>query len=153
MSVSDLERITGFTYFPNVPQAPKTHTKHQIGDCNMEIRKIMGISTIAAILILMGSVLLVLGTVPMKNKIEGKNLVVKYIIGKDVIDLSDAVFLPVPDDVNHNIIRVGGTSIGRKHSGNFKNIKTKTKYKFYLTGKGERTYFEIGTTKYLVDGI
>lgn len=78
----------------------------------------MGISTIAAILILMGSVLLVLGTVPMKNKIEGKNLVVKYIIGKDVIDLSDAVFLPVPDDVNHNIIRVGGTSIGRKHSGN-----------------------------------
>lgn len=119
----------------------------------MEIRKIMGISTIAAILILMGSVLLVLGTVPMKNKIEGKNLVVKYIIGKDVIDLSDAVFLPVPDDVNHNIIRVGGTSIGRKHSGNFKNIKTKTKYKFYLTGKGERTYFEIGTTKYLVDEI
>ena len=23
-SVSDLEKITGFTYFPNVPQAPKT---------------------------------------------------------------------------------------------------------------------------------
>ena len=23
MSVSDLEKITGFTYFPNVPQAPK----------------------------------------------------------------------------------------------------------------------------------
>ena len=24
MSVSDLEKITGFTYFPNVPQAPKS---------------------------------------------------------------------------------------------------------------------------------
>ena len=23
MSVSDLEKITGFTYFPNVPNAPK----------------------------------------------------------------------------------------------------------------------------------
>ena len=27
MSVSDLEKITGFTYFPNVPQAPKTTYK------------------------------------------------------------------------------------------------------------------------------
>ena len=33
------------------------------------------------------------------------------------------------------------------------NIKTKTKYKFYLTGKGARTYFEIGNDKYLVDGV
>ena len=24
MSVSDLEKLTGFTYFPNVPQAPKS---------------------------------------------------------------------------------------------------------------------------------
>ena len=27
MSVSDLEQITGFTYFPNVPQAPKESYK------------------------------------------------------------------------------------------------------------------------------
>jgi DNA/RNA endonuclease G (NUC1) len=27
MSVSDLEKITGFTYFPNVPQAPKDSYK------------------------------------------------------------------------------------------------------------------------------
>jgi hypothetical protein len=33
------------------------------------------------------------------------------------------------------------------------NTKTRTKYKFYLTGKGERTYFEIGSEKYLVDGV
>ena len=110
-------------------------------------------STLAAILITIGAVLLVLGTLPMENKVEGKNLVVKFIIGKKVIDISDAVVMPVPDEVNHNIIRVGGTSIGKKHSGNFMNTKTKTKYKFYLTGKGERTYFEIGSDKYLIDGI
>ena len=110
-------------------------------------------STLAAILITIGAVLLVLGTLPMENKIEGKNLVVKFVIGKKVIDISDAVVMPVPDEVNHNIIRVGGTSIGKKHSGNFMNTKTKTKYKFYLTGKGERTYFEIGSDKYLIDGI
>lgn len=110
-------------------------------------------STLAAILITIGAVLLVLGTVPMENKVEGKNLVVKFVIGKKVIDISDAVVMPVPDEVNHNIIRVGGTSIGKKHSGNFMNTKTKTKYKFYLTGKGERTYFEIGSDKYLIDGI
>mgnify|MGYP003466919510 FL=1 len=110
-------------------------------------------STLAAILITVGAVLLVLGTLPMENKVEGKNLVVKFVIGKKVIDISDAVVMPVPDEVNHNIIRVGGTSIGKKHSGNFMNTKTKTKYKFYLTGKGERTYFEIGSDKYLIDGI
>ena len=110
-------------------------------------------STLAAILITVGAVLLVLGTLPMENKVEGKNLVVKFVIGKKVIDVSDAVVMPVPDEVNHNIIRVGGTSIGKKHSGNFMNTKTKTKYKFYLTGKGERTYFEIGSDKYLIDGV
>ena len=110
-------------------------------------------STLAAILITIGAVLLVLGTLPMENKVEGKNLVVKFVIGKKVIDISDAVVMPVPDEVNHDIIRVGGTSIGKKHSGNFMNTKTKTKYKFYLTGKGERTYFEIGSDKYLIDGI
>lgn len=116
-------------------------------------KKIMLTSTLAAILIIVGAVLLVLGTLPMENKVEGKNLVVKFVIGKKVIDISDAVVMPVPDEVNHNIIRVGGTSIGKKHSGNFMNTKTKTKYKFYLTGKGERTYFEIGSDKYLIDGI
>ena len=110
-------------------------------------------STLAALLITVGAVLLVLGTLPMENKVEGKNLVVKFVIGKKVIDISDAVVMPVPDEVNHNIIRVGGTSIGKKHSGNFINTKSKTKYKFYLTGKGERTYFEIGSDKYLIDGI
>ena len=110
-------------------------------------------STLAAILITIGAVLLVLSTLPMENKVEGKNLVVKFVIGKKVIDISDAVVMPVPDEVNHNIIRLGGTSIGKKHSGNFMNTKTKTKYKFYLTGKGERTYFEIGSDKYLIDGI
>ena len=116
-------------------------------------KKIMLTSTLAAILTTVGAVLLVLGTLPMENKVEGKNLVVKFVIGKKVIDVSDAVVMPVPDEVNHNIIRVGGTSIGKKHSGNFMNTKTKTKYKFYLTGKGERTYFEIGSDKYLIDGI
>lgn len=110
-------------------------------------------STLAAVLITVGAVLLVLGTLPMENKVEGKNLVVKFVIGKKVIDISDAVVMPVPDEVNHNIIRVGGTSLGKKHSGNFMNTKTKTKYKFYLTGKGERTYFEIGSDKYLVDDV
>lgn len=124
------------------------HTAYSI-----KTKKIMLTSTLAAIFITVGAVLLVLGTLPMENKVEGKNLVVKFVIGKKVIDISDAVVMPVPDEVNHNIIRVGGTSIGKKHSGNFMNTKTKTKYKFYLTGKGERTYFEIGSDKYLIDGI
>ena len=33
------------------------------------------------------------------------------------------------------------------------NTKTRTRYKFFLTGHGERVYFEIGDKKYLVDGL
>ena len=120
---------------------------------NIKNKKIMLTPILAAVLITVGAVLLVLGTLPMENKVEGKNLVVKFVVGKKIIDISDAVVMPVPDEVNHNIIRVGGTSVGKKHSGNFMNTKTKTQYKFYLTGKGERTYFEIGSDKYLVDGV
>ena len=119
----------------------------------MKVKSIMSISIIATILIIAGCVLLILGTVPMENTYDGKTLTVKYIIGKDVIDMTDAQFLPVPEEVHHHIIRVGGTSLGRKQSGNFKNTKTGTKFKFYLTGKGEQTYFEIGDKKYLVDDI
>lgn len=117
------------------------------------MKKIMWTSAIAGILITLGCVLLVLGTIPVKNTYNGKTLTVKYIIGKKVIDMTEAKFLPVPEEVHHNILRVGGTSIGRIRSGNFVNTRTKTRYKFYLTGKGKEVYFEIGDQKYLVDDI
>jgi hypothetical protein len=61
--------------------------------------------------------------------------------------------MPVPDDVDRNLIRTNGTSVGKKKSGHFKNIKTKNKYLLYLTGNGERVYFEIGDKKYLIDNV
>lgn len=112
----------------------------------------MWTTTISAILITAGALLLILGTIPVRNTITDDTLTVKFIIGQKTIDLAGARFMPVPDDVNHNIIRVCGTSIGKIHSGNFKNTRTKAKYKFYLTGKGKRVYFEIGEKKYLIDG-
>ena len=119
----------------------------------MNIKNIMWTSTLAVAMIVAGTTLLVLGTLPMENKVEGKELIVKFIIGRKVIDITDAVVKPIPDEVTHNIIRIGGTSVGKKQSGNFMNAKTKTKYRFYLTGHGEKTYFEVGKTKYLVDGV
>ena len=117
------------------------------------MKRIMTITLLATILIIGGTVLLILGTVPVKNTLEGNTLTVHFILGKETIDMTDAHFMPIPDEVSHNIIRIGGTSIGRIQSGNFMNTKTKTKYKFYLTGKGEKRYFEIGDKKYLVDDI
>lgn len=117
------------------------------------VMKIMTISTLATVLLIIGATLLVLGSIPTKNTIEGNTLTVHFIIGKKVIDITDAKFLPVPDDVNRNLIRTNGTSIGKKHSGHFKNTKTKNKYILYLTGNGERVYFEIGDKKYLIDNV
>ena len=120
---------------------------------NPKEKRIMWASVLASILIVMGVNLLVLGSIPVKNTIENNTLIVNFIIGKKVIDVTDAKFLPVPDDVNKNLIRTNGTSVGKKKSGHFKNTKTKNKYIFYLTGNGERVYFEIGDKKYLVDNV
>lgn len=119
----------------------------------MNVKNIMWTTTLSTIMLIVGAVLLVMGTLPMENKIEENELVVKFLIGKKVIDITDAVFMPIPEEVTKNIIRVGGTSVGSKRSGKFMNTRTKTRYTFYLTGKGERTYFEIGSKKYLVDGV
>ena len=117
-----------------------------------EIR-IMWTSILAPILIVIGVTLLVLGSIPVKNSIEDNTLTVHFVICKKVIDVTGAKFLPVPDDVDRNLIRTNGTSVGKKKSGHFKNTKTKNKYIFYLTGNGERVYFEIGDKKYLVDNM
>lgn len=118
----------------------------------MKVSNIMSVSIIATILIVSGCILLVFGTVPMENTYDGKTLTIKYMIGKDEIDITDAQFKPVPEEA-HNLVRVGGTSLGPKKSGNFKNRQSGTKFKLYLTGKGEKTYFELDGKKYLVDGI
>ena len=120
---------------------------------NQKEKRIMWASVLSSILIVMGVNLLVLGSIPVKNTIENNTLIVNFIIGKKVIDVTDAKFLPVPDDVDKNLIRTNGTSVGKKKSGHFKNTKTKNKYIFYLTGNGERVYFEIGDKKYLVDNV
>ena len=120
---------------------------------NPKEKRIMWASVLASILIVMGVNLLVLGSIPVKNTIENNTLIVNFIIGKKVIDVTDAKFLPVPNDVDKNLIRTNGTSVGKKKSGHFKNTKTKNKYIFYLTGNGERVYFEIGDKKYLVDNV
>ena len=113
----------------------------------------MWTSLLSAVLIVLGVVVLVLGSLPKDCIIENDTLTVKFVIGKKVIDVTDAKFLPVPDDVDKNLIRTNGTSVGKKKSGHFKNTKTKNKYIFYLTGKGERVYFEIGDKKYLIDNM
>lgn len=119
----------------------------------MNVKGIMWTSLLSTILIILGVTFLLLGSLPMENRLEGNDLVVKFVIGKKVIDVTDAIVKPVPEEATHNIIRIGGTSVGKKHSGNYMNTKTRTRFLFYLTGKGERTYFEIGTTRYLVDRV
>ena len=119
----------------------------------MNIKKVMTTSFLATILIIAGTILLVLGTIPVQNTLIDNTLTVNFVIGKKVIDVTDAKFLPVPDDIDKNLIRTNGTSVGKKKSGHFKNTKTRNKYILYLTGNGKKVYFEIGDKKYLVDNV
>ena len=120
---------------------------------NQKEKRIMWTSILAPILIVMGVTLLVLGSLPVKNSIQDNTLSVTFVIGKKGIDITGARILPVPDDVDSNLIRTNGTSVGKKKSGHFKNTKTKNRYIFYLTGNGERVYFEIADKKYLIDNV
>ena len=109
-------------------------------------------ASILTIIIIVAVLLLIFCTIPVKNEMRGNEIVTHYALGNTTsIDISDAVFSPVPEEAQKDIIRVGGTSIGRFKSGNFKNIKTGDKYHLYLTGKGTRVDFEADGKKYLVD--
>ena len=81
---------------------------------NKREKTIMWTSILAPVLIIVGVALLVLGSLPVENRLDGDTLTVKFIIGKKAIDMTDAKYLSVPDDVNHNIIRTNGTSVGSK---------------------------------------
>ena len=102
---------------------------------NHKEKGIMWTSIFAPILIVIGVTLLVLSSLPINNIIEDNTLTVNFVIGKKVIDVTDAKFLPVPDDVDKSIIRTNGTSVGKKKSGHFKNTVTRNKYIFYLYNK------------------
>lgn len=108
---------------------------------------------IAYLLVIVGVVFIVLCSIPRKLRLEGNTLTVEFIVGKKRIDVTDAKFLPVPEEVHSNMKRVCGASVGKIQSGNFKHRKSGNRYKLYLTGKGEKTYFEVAGTRYLVDGI
>ena len=64
----------------------------------------MTTSALATAIILIGVTLLVLGSIPTKNIIEDNNLIVHFLIGKKAIDITGAKFLPIPDDVDRNLI-------------------------------------------------
>ena len=71
------------------------------------------------------------------------------IIGATLLVLGS---IPTKSTIKGNTLTVHFV-IGKKKSGHFKNTKNKNKYIFYLTGNGERVYFEIGDKKYLIDNI
>ena len=110
------------------------------------------IAAVLAIAVAALSAVLVLGTLPARNEVKGNEIITHYVLGnKTAIDISNAVFGEIPEEAKSHLIRVGGTSLGRFHSGNFKNTQTGDKFKFYLNGKGTRVYFEADGIKYLVD--
>jgi len=94
----------------------------------------------------------ILKTLPVSNVIEGNELVTTFAFhNQKVTDIEGVTFLPVPDEATHNLIRTNGTSLGKKHSGHFKNTKTGTHFIFYVTGKGEKTMFVKDGVNYIVD--
>ena len=117
------------------------------------MRKAVWNTILFAIIFFGGIAFVLLRTIPREIDLEGQTVTVKFYLGKKDIDVTDAVVKPVPEDLKHDIIRTFGTSIGKKNSGHFANIKTKTRFYVYTAGKGDMTYFEVGDKKYLVDGI
>ncbi len=102
--------------------------------------------------IFLGVALLILKTLPVRNEIQDNCIIVHFALGNSLsIDTSGAEFSPVPDNAREHIIRTNGTSIGKIHSGHFKNVRTGDRFLFYITGKGEKVYFESNGKNYVVD--
>ena len=109
-------------------------------------------SGIFAIIIVVAALILVLRTLPMRNEYVDNVVKVHFALGNKItIDMTDAELAAVPEEATSHIIRTNGTSLGKKQSGHFKNIRTGDKFLFYVTGKGRKVYFEKDSLKYVID--
>lgn len=105
--------------------------------------------SIAAIVL---GIIFVCSTIPVRNEVIENKIIIHFALGnKFTIDISNAVFRSIPSETQKDLIRLGGTSLGKVRSGNFKNIKTGTKFVCFLTGNGSQIYFEVDEKKYLID--
>ena len=109
-------------------------------------------SVIFSIVVVIGVTIGVSGTLPAKNTIKDDVLTTRYMLGTSKkLDISGVKFEPVPEDAKDNLIRTNGTSLGRKHNGHFKNIRTGRRFVFRITGNGERMFFVKDGVNYVVD--
>lgn len=109
-------------------------------------------SMILTLVIVAGALGLVLWTLPMRNELKDESVRVHYALGNRLdIDMTDAEISPVPEEATRNLIRTNGTKLGKKHSGHYRNTKTGDKFLFYITGNGQKIYFEKDSLKYVVD--
>lgn len=110
------------------------------------------ITGIITALVSIGAVLLILSSLPVSNTIQGSTLITKYMLGNESsIDIEGVEFLPVPDDANGRMLRIGGTSLKGMRSGNFSSKASGTTYVFRTTGKGYRFFFQKDDRNYVVD--
>ena len=109
-------------------------------------------TTILTIVIVAGALGLVLWTLPMRNELKDESVRVHFALGNRLdIDMTGVVISPVPKEATEHLIRTNGTSLGKKNSGHFKNTKTGDKFLFYITGNGQKMYFEKDSLKYVID--
>lgn len=110
------------------------------------------LNAIIAGIIVLGSLGLVLWSIPVRNQVKDNEIVVRFALGSRMkFDLSEVIFKPVPESATRNLIRTNGTSLGKIQSGHFKNTKTGDKFLFYFTGKGQKVCFELDGKTYIVD--
>ncbi len=76
----------------------------------------------------------------------------KTVIGKPhIVPLADTTECEMTDSLMKPLIRTNGLSLGKYHTGHFKNLKTKQKLYLFLTGKPETRCFRYHDRIYVVD--
>ncbi len=107
------------------------------------------------IAIIIGVVLLLLAYFPKKAYINERNeLVLQTVLGiSRVIPLEETTAYEMTDSLLSSLIRTNGLSLGKYHTGYFRNLKTKQKFYLFLSGAGEKKCFEYKGYIYIVDNI
>ncbi len=118
-----------------------------------QLRISFGLTFVFVLVVMVNAAVWTVSSVPGRSFVnENNEIVLKPIIGKPIIiPASETIEYELTDSVITGLVRTNGMEFGRYRSGYYEDKKTGQRFFLFISGKGDRKYFEHDDIIYVTD--